>query len=68
MAKRNPARAEADDLAVIAHMRDMPLKEGQMLLLGPKSVEILRTGKFAGVLPDRFVFDRENWNAKRPAT
>lgn len=62
--KRNPTAREADDLAVIAHMRDMPLKAGQMLVLGPKSVEILRTGKFAGVLPDRFIYEREAWNAK----
>ena len=52
------------EVALIATMRDMPLRPGQMLLLGPKSVEILTTGKFQGVLPDRFVFEREEWNAK----
>ncbi len=61
MAKK-PTSREADELAVIAHMRDMPLKPGQMMILGPKSVEILRSGKFAGVLPDRFVYDKDQWN------
>lgn len=62
---RKPTQREADELAIIAHMRDMPLKDGQMLLLGPKSIEILRTGKFAGMLPDRHTFEREEWTSAK---
>ena len=50
------------DRAVISVMKDMPLKPGQMLLLGPQSVRILSTpGAFAGRLPDKFILDREEW-------
>jgi len=48
--------------AVLSVMKDMPLKKGQMLLLGPKSVAILSTpGAFQGKLPDKFVFERSEW-------
>jgi hypothetical protein len=50
------------DRAVISVMKDMPLKRGQMLLLGPESVRILSTpGAFAGKLPDKFVLERDEW-------
>lgn len=58
---RTPTPQEADDLAVIGVMHDMPLKPGQMLLLGPVSVRMLKEGTFRGVLPDKFTFEEAEW-------
>ncbi len=53
---------EKQDRAVLSVMRDYPLKPGQMLLLGPRSVKILSTpGAFNGSLPDKLVLDRSEW-------
>lgn len=60
---RNYTEQEKRDRAVISVMKDYPLKPGQMLLLGPKSVKLLSTpGAFAGKLPDKLVLDRDQWN------
>lgn len=48
--------------AVLSVMADWPLKQGQMLLLGPRSVAILGTrDAYKGVLPDLFVYERKEW-------
>ena len=58
---RNITLSKAD-AAVHEVMSSMPLGPGQMLLLGPKSVEILSTeGAFRGALPDMMVFERAEW-------
>jgi hypothetical protein len=50
------------DKAVYEIMQDIPLKSGEMLLLGPLSVKMLSTeGAFKGKLPDKFVFQAEEW-------
>lgn len=53
-----------DELAVLTAMRDMRLRDGDMLLLGPKSVRLLKglDGGFQGVLPDRYTFSKQEWN------
>lgn len=54
------------DAAVYEVMKDIPLKPGDMLLLGPKSVEILSTeGMFNGVLPDRYVIPKKEWENQK---
>lgn len=50
------------DRAVIETMRDLKLKPGQMLLLGPRSVAMLSGDEeYNGVLPDRYIFEPEEW-------
>lgn len=50
------------DRAVLSVMKDIPLKPGQMLLLGPKSVAILSGQvEFNGSLPDKYVLERDQW-------
>lgn len=55
-------KLDPGELAVISVMRDYPLQPGQMLIFGPKSVEIIKTGSFAGKLPDKLVLNREDWS------
>lgn len=53
----------AAERAVLSVMKDYPLKRGQMLLLGPRSVHILSTpNAFAGRLPDKFIYERSEWS------
>lgn len=50
------------DRAVLSMMKDYPLKPGQMLLLGPKSVAILSGQvEFNGSLPDKLILERNEW-------
>lgn len=50
------------DRAVLSVMKDYPLRPGQMLLLGPKSVAILSGQvEFNGSLPDKHIIDRSDW-------
>lgn len=60
--KRPRAQLSPEDAAVLTHMAATPLKPGQMLWLGPKSVEILASGRFEGSLPDRMIIEKEEWN------
>lgn len=54
----------ARDRAVISAMQDMKLRPGQMLLLGPVSVAMLSGEReFRPPLPDKFTFEKEEWNA-----
>lgn len=53
--------------ALIEMMRDgelFPLKPGQMLLLGPRSIAILvgRVEFKGGKLPDKFIIEKGEWN------
>lgn len=51
------------DRAVLSVMKDYPLKPGQMLLLGPKSVAMLSgQAEFNGSLPDKLVLERADWS------
>jgi hypothetical protein len=51
------------DRAVISVLKDWPLKPGQMLLFGPRTVKILSTrGAFKGVLPDMALLERSEWS------
>lgn len=63
--KRRDARGneqERRDVAVISAMRDMPLKRGQMLLLGPKSVAVLSgMAVYEGKFPDKHMLERDEW-------
>jgi len=54
---------EKADRALISVMRDWPLKPGQMLFLGPKSVAALTSdeGYDPRKLVDKYVLDREEW-------
>lgn len=64
---QNTARAqgktdEARERAILTAMVNFPLKPGQMLLVGPKSVAIMAgEGTFTGRLPDTYVIDRSEW-------
>lgn len=50
------------DRAVLSVMKDYPLKPGQMLLLGPKSVAALTDGAYdPGRMTDKLVLDRSDW-------
>lgn len=50
------------DRAVLSVMKDWPLKPGQMLLLGPKSVAALTDGQFEpGRMTDKYILDRSDW-------
>lgn len=52
------------DRAVLSVMKDMPLKPGQMLLLGPKSVAMLSGQvEFNGSLPDKLILERADWSS-----
>lgn len=62
--QRPPRFTEQDqrDRAVISAMASIPLRKGQMLLLGPESVRLLSTpGAYAGVLPDKLILDKDQW-------
>lgn len=60
---RSFSEAEKAERALISAMANYPLKSGQMLLLGPKSVALLSTpGAYNGVLPDRHILDRREWS------
>ena len=61
--RRQYTQQELAERALIVSMADYPLKPGQMLLLGPRSVAMLTKGGFAGKLPDKFVLEREEWCA-----
>lgn len=60
--QRRQEQWSKEDIALFEAMRDMPLKPGQMLLLGPRSVAML-TGKakYQPPLPDKFVLERSEW-------
>lgn len=61
------AKLNETDKALYTVMADMILKPGEMLLLGPKSVEILTTeGMFKGSLPDKYVFQKQEWKTPVP--
>jgi hypothetical protein len=63
MAFKQSSMTESDKI-VYAVMQDIPLEPGQMLLLGPRSVQRLTTdGAFKGVLPDMMIFNQEEWKA-----
>lgn len=50
------------DRAVVSAMASIPLKKGQMLLLGPKSVAMLTgTMAYEGSLPDKLILERGQW-------
>lgn len=59
--KSYTARLDPGELAVLSVMRDYPLQPGQMLIFGPKSVNIIKMGSFAGKLPDRLVLKENEW-------
>lgn len=60
--KPNLSEQDKRDRALLSAMKDYPLKPGQMLLLGPKSVALLSTpGAYAGTLPDKYILDRSDW-------
>lgn len=61
-APKNP-RLDPGELAVLSVMRDYPLQPGQMLLFGPQSVEIIKSGKFAGKLPDKLILEADEWKS-----
>lgn len=51
------------DLAVVGAMSLYDLKPGQMLIFGPKSVaSVSGKAKFGGVLEDKYVFERTDWD------
>lgn len=55
-------KMSAAEAAVHEVMSSIPLKPGDMLLFGPKSVKILSTeGMFEGVLPDKHVIPKSEW-------
>lgn len=61
--RRRSAALSPEDRAVVEIMSNFDLKPGQMLLFGPKSVRIITTaGAYDGRLPDKFIFEREEWN------
>lgn len=61
-ASRELTEQDKRDRAVLSVMKDMPLKPGQMLLLGPKSVAILSGQvEFNGSLPDKLILERSDW-------
>lgn len=50
------------DRAVLSVMKDWPLKPGQMLFLGPKSVAALTDGAYdPGRMTDKMVLDKSDW-------
>lgn len=50
------------DRAVLSVMKDYPLKPGQMLFLGPKSVAALTDGAYdPGRMTDKMVLDKSDW-------
>lgn len=60
------AALSPEDRALIEMMRDgelFPLKPGQMLLLGPRSIAILvgRVEFKGGKLPDKHVYKESEW-------
>lgn len=57
------SKLDPGELAVMSVMRDYPLQPGQMLIFGPKCVEIIKTGTFAGKLPDKFIYERGEWSS-----
>lgn len=62
--RRRYTREQEAERAVLSVLADWPLKPGQMLLLGPKSVKILSTpGAFKGELPDMMVIEKSTWNS-----
>lgn len=58
-----PSPEQKAELALVRMMADVPLKHGQMLLLGPRAVAMM-TGAvaFKPPIPDKFVLQREEWN------
>lgn len=65
---KRPTSMSPEDAVVLTHMANTPLKPGQMLWLGPKSIAILLSGKFEGRLPDRMILERGEWeHVKRPS-
>jgi len=61
-AQAGAIRPPLADEAFVHAMARVPLKPGQMLLLGPRSVAILSqpgTGKVR--LPDMYILDRSEW-------
>lgn len=62
--KFRPSQLSPAELAVVTAMRDMRVRPGDMLLLGPKSVRLLQglDGGFQGKLPDKYTFTKEQWN------
>lgn len=61
---RTYTKEQLIERALISAMKDMPLKPGQMLLLGPKSVRALTVkGQFNGQLPDKLIIEKSEWNA-----
>lgn len=52
------------EAALYQAMADYPLKPGQALWLGPKSVKILaEPNGFKGRLPDKLVLERHEWQS-----
>lgn len=65
MSRKQPQYTEEQkaERALIAAMASFELLPGQMLWLGPQSVQILSRGGFAGKLPDKIIFERKEWEA-----
>lgn len=65
MARQSRPLTEQDkrDRAILSVMKDWPLKPGQILLLGPRSVAVLTDGKdySPGKLTDKYILDRSEW-------
>ncbi len=58
---------ELVDKTVLRYMASVPLKPGQMLLLGPKGVETLTTpgnGGFLNHPGDVYIVDKKVWSSK----
>lgn len=60
--RRQQSQIGPEERALLSVMSDYPLKPGQMLLLGPKSVHILTSGmEWAGPLPDKHIYEKVEW-------
>lgn len=64
-ARRPLTEQEKKDRAILSVMKDWPLKPGQMLLLGPKSVAALTNRDLNAFDPaamtDKYVLDKSEW-------
>lgn len=56
---------QLSERALLSVLKDWPLKPGQMLLMGPKSVAKLSVvGAYDGHLPDTMVLERQEWDPR----
>lgn len=62
MAKAPLTEQQKADRAVLSVMKDWPLKPGQMLLLGPKSVAALTDGAYdPRRMTDKMILEKLEW-------